>query len=534
MSKAKLEVTTVTVSGGGLPDTKMTIAYPAFYEGVVYCSVSTYRYAQEWDALGIPTSRASVIVNPDDAPGVDQSKFSAFWSFGASRIVWSWQLAGRRLTYSNGNYIEYGELENDGTMEAEYYLADGTRLLYTSDVVGKTFPVYFQTSSAGTKQEIIGGFDWTLTRDGHGGWYGRVASSGTYIPTSSMVKAARFLIDVENVTDPYEPGGTSDTDGGNGSFDNTSTPVDFPDLPTISAKDAGFITLFNPTGGELQSLARYMWTNSAFDVDTWKKIFADPMDAILGLSIIPCTVASGGTRTVSVGNISTGISMNIAGVQYTEIDCGSISVNEYWGSYLDYSPYTEISIYLPYIGIRPLNVDDVMGKTLAVKYHIDILSGSCCAYIKCSDTVLYSYVGNCATSVPITGNDWTNAINGALTVASSIGTAVLTGGATAPAAAGTVAANIVNNIKPTVERSGSMSGSGGLMGVQTPYLILTRPRQALPAGQNAFTGYPVYISSLLSDVSGYTEIDKIHLENVPATGDEISEIETLLKSGVIL
>ena len=38
----------------------------------------------------------------------------------------------------------------------------------------------------------------------------------------------------------------------------------------------------------------------------------------------------------------------------------------------------------------------------------------------------------------------------------------------------------------------------------------------------------------LKDLSGYTEVESIHLENVPAMEEELNEIERLLKSGVIL
>lgn len=83
--------------------------------------------------------------------------------------------------------------------------------------------------------------------------------------------------------DPYEPGGEAGEDGAGGDFDDTSEPIDIPSLPSLSAADTGFITLFNPSLAQLQQLAAYMWTG-AFDVNAFKKIFADPMDCILGLS----------------------------------------------------------------------------------------------------------------------------------------------------------------------------------------------------------------------------------------------------------
>ena len=334
--------------------------------------------------------------------------------------------------------------------------------------------------------------------------------------------------------DPYanDPNGTTGTGGGTGNFDGTGDDIDIPSLPTLSAVNTNFITLFNPTIEQLKNLANYMWS-SGFDLETFKKLFADPMDCILGLSIVPVAVPNGETSIVSVGNISTGVSMTKAASQYVTVDCGTLNVNEYWGAYLDYDPYTKAEIYLPYIGTHALSVDDIMGKSVHVVYHVDILSGACAAYVKCGGSVLYTFIGQCSSSIPINGNDWTNVINGVLSIAGAVGSMVATGGASAPMAAGMIASTAVNGMKPNVEKSGSMSGTGGMLGIQTPFLILTRPRQALPARQNKFTGYPSFITESLGDLSGYTEIEEIHLENISATESELSEIENLLKSGVI-
>ena len=132
------------------------------------------------------------------------------------------------------------------------------------------------------------------------------------------------LLDLINshtpLSDPYEGGGASGTGGGTGNLDGTGDDIDFPSLPSLSAVDTGFITIFNPTIGQLKNLANYLW-GDAFDLSTWKKIFADPMDAILGMSIVPVAVPNGSVSEVTVGNIGTGVSMTKAGAQYVEIDC---------------------------------------------------------------------------------------------------------------------------------------------------------------------------------------------------------------------
>ena len=336
-------------------------------------------------------------------------------------------------------------------------------------------------------------------------------------------------------TDPYTPDGTSETGGGGGTPDPSEDITD-PSLPTVSAVDTGFITLFKPSVSNLNSLATYLWSGG-FDIDTFKKVMANPMDAILGLSILPGIVPSGGSSTVVIGNISTGVSMPKVGNQYVKFNCGSKTIKRKWNAFLDYSPYTRAYIYLPYIGIHPLEVDDIMNKSVTVKYNIDVLSGGCTAFVIAGGTTLYSFTGQCACSVPVTGRDWTSLINGVLGAVTgtvgAIGSAMVGNLPGAIAGAASVAQNVLSS-KPTIERSGSMGGMAGMMGIRTPYIIIERPVQAVPGKQNKYIGYPSFVTKKLGDVSGYTQAEITHLEAIPATLTEQEEIKNLLEEGVIL
>lgn len=458
-------------------------------------------------------------------------------SVGFANAVNLTQYIGERWTLNNGNYFDvvYVSYANPVLIELKAYLANGEYVSMSQFKVqaddGEDVTVSYAMGLYGDNQECGLCFMRVVTTSGLN--KGKLRFLRSTVPEEIRdLKFYKDAVPIYTTDDPYGDGGTSEPGGGTGTFDGTGDDISIPGLPTLSAVDAGFITLFNPTLEQMNNLASYMWSD-LFDVNGWKKIFADPMDAILGLSIVPVAVPNGATKEVKVGNISTGVQMTVASSQYVEVDCGTLDVNEYWGSYLDYSPYTQAEIYLPYIGIHPISTDDIMNKSVHVVYHVDILSGSCCAYVKCGGTVLYSFIGQCASSIPITGDNWTNVVNGAISIAGSIGSMVATGGASAPMAIGQIASTAVNTMKPTVEKSGSMSGTGGMLAVQSPYLILTRPRQALPRDQNTFMGYPAFITEKLQDLTGYTEIDSIHLENVPATESELSEIEDLLKGGVI-
>lgn len=337
---------------------------------------------------------------------------------------------------------------------------------------------------------------------------------------------------------PYgEP--TSGNAGGDGE-DDTGDAIPFSTTPTTSAVSSGFLTLFMPNILTLNSLAGYMWSSPLFDPSTIKKLFADPMDAILSLHIVPVKPTTSGTKTISVAGIATDFSSSYTTEQFITVNCGSIYIPKKFGSYLDYSPYTQIEIFLPFIGFKPIDIDDVQGKTVYLQYQVDILSGACIAELKASmddanSSVIYSWSGNCAVQIPVTGADFKSAFATAVTAAASLGVTVATGGSTAPLTMGTLASASVNStgLKPRVQRSGAMVGSAGFMGQRTPFIVRSNPSIALPPRQEHYTGYPAFDTLIMSSLSGYNVVAEVHLEGIPATDDEMDEIERLLKEGVI-
>lgn len=344
-----------------------------------------------------------------------------------------------------------------------------------------------------------------------------------------------------DATNPYGWNGNSGTGGGDGTFNTDSDAnTEVPELPDIDAADLGFITIYNPTKAELKALSAFMWS-PLFTLDTYKKIFSDPMDSIIGLAIVPVQPNIGGTKNVMFGTIDSNVSMSYCSSQFVNIDCGSVEVNKYVGAFLDYD-YTKISIYLPYIGFRELDPDDIMGRTVSVEYNVDVLSGACAAFISTNDKgVLYSYNGSCITNIPLTSSNFSGAIQNAVSAVIS-GAGMLAGAATGAApltamgATGLLssAANVALNSKPSIGRSGNMGGSAGILSVQHPFLIIERPDVSVPSNIQSFVGQTSNITMNLGECSGFTMVESVHLNGLSATAEEIKEIENLLKGGVIL
>ena len=340
---------------------------------------------------------------------------------------------------------------------------------------------------------------------------------------------------------PYEIN-PSTVGGGYGSgVINPSDPIPDPEAPDIDAITTGLLTVFKPSLSQVNALGDYLWS-SAFDVNQLKKLFGDPMQAIIGLSIVPVNPPAAGSKSVKIGDVDTGISMPYISRQFVEKDLGSISIDPYIGSFMDYSPYTKISIYLPYIGFRELAPEDVMGCTLSIKYIIDVITGGCNAVINVSGKgAIYQFNGSCIANVPLSAINYSGAIQNAvsaigsgITTVAGIASGNIPVGVMGVAGLASSAANTAVNSKPSIQRAGSMGGAAGLASVQFPYCIIERPRISAPDNYNGFIGNTLNVTMTLNDCHGLTYVDQIHLDNVICTEDERNELYRLLKEGVIL
>jgi len=348
-----------------------------------------------------------------------------------------------------------------------------------------------------------------------------------------IVSTSYAHVIIINSPDPYEQeGGDGEEDGGDGeeTGDDDAGIEAGSDFP--SAINTGFCRIFSPSESELRNLSNYLWSSN-YDLAQVKKLFSNPMDSILGLSAVPIRLL-GSSVSFSLGGVPiTGMTLPLVTKQRYTYHMGSITIKERWGSYLDYDPYTKFSIFLPFIGMRELAADDIMGKTVSLVYDIDILTGMCVARLQAGTNCLYEWGGNCAIQLPVNSRNWDSVFSTAVSAVGGIVSAV-TGGS-APLVAGSVASAALQTVsmKPRIDKSSTIGGAAGWLGQMTPYIIRTTPEAFIPTDQNKFIGYPAYINVALNSISGYNEVESIHLENVTATGTELEEIESILKGGVI-
>lgn len=352
-------------------------------------------------------------------------------------------------------------------------------------------------------------------------------------------------------------GGASGSNGGNGGFDDSGDDIGTGGsiIRDITALGNMF-TIYSCSDTAINSLGEWLGTLNQSDITGENKI-----QSIVALNrlytpnaIIPDYSTN---EEIIVGGYASGVRGNVLSSQFIDFDFGTITVDEYFGSFLDYSPHTSIRLYLPFIGTTEINTDEVMGGTLSLKCTIDILTGTIVYIVTINkngfESARYSYSGVCSQSIPVSATDYggkvSSIVSGIATASAALAIGVGTilapasGGLSVAAGVGvaggmvggTYNATVGANKKGNYVYSGNLGSTPGINSVRYPYISIERPKMSLPESYGHTIGHPCNISSNLSSLTGFTVVDEVHLEGFAnATQFELDEIETALKQGVLL
>ena len=321
---------------------------------------------------------------------------------------------------------------------------------------------------------------------------------------------------------------STETDGPSDTGTGTGLPIV---LPTGNA--SSLWAVYHPSQSQLNAFGAWLWSSNF--VEQLKRLFNDPMQAIIGVHKVFAPIPTGGSSTIKCGFLDSGVSSPVVSSQYVDVDCGSVSCAEYFGNVFDYDPHTKVSIYLPFIGVVPLKVSEVMRSTISVTYGVDVITGACLAKVKVmrdgAGGILYSYGGSCACHYPISSGSYAGIISGIVTSAMGVAGGIATGNPLA-AIGGAVAG--LRQAHLDVQRSGGFTGCAGAMGPKKPYLIIDRPQTRVAAEVDRYSGKPSNATQFIGDCTGFIRAKEVHFSAPGAFDEEAREIENLLKSGVLM
>lgn len=313
---------------------------------------------------------------------------------------------------------------------------------------------------------------------------------------------------------------------------------------TLNANGNSFIKWFAVTGQNLLSLI------DSFNSETVPAGFV-PLDHIVGVYQAPFNIPDfsncGSLTNIFVGKYDTNVQgmplLNQGSYSTTGI-IASKYIEPTHNNFLDYEPYTSLSLYLPFCGSCNLDANLFVGKTVNVDYYFDIFSGDVIANVYANGTLYKTLSGNFTISQPITsqnvGLQKDTVIKGAVGVATNmLGTAGFAmSGNISGALSGAVGATIssistythLNGISPVATK-----GGGGRSIFYTCKNIILYKSTAIEnhGAYEKYKGKVCNYDSKLSECHGYTVVDNPHLE-IKCTNTEKDEITKLLEQGVIL
>lgn len=351
----------------------------------------------------------------------------------------------------------------------------------------------------------------------------------------------------EDLNKPVTPGQPDDpTDPGGGDGDNISDDIPLPDVeffPNNNAYNRYWIKSSDLTN--LQD-----WIFGETFLNDIRRLWNDPAEYLINISFYPFNglihdPANVVTSAISIGNLTSDISANMMLNGYSaKFNGGSLKITEYYGSYLDYAPYTSAEIYIPYIGYRQLNINDIMNKTLELIYAVDWDTNQLTATIMADSHPLTVFSGSFGIKLALSG---TNANQVAETISRGVfSTLTSTGYAIANGAMGNVsgavsegmnagnsALNTALDVQVSPRQFGHPTPATGLYNTQIPHLIIHRPIKAEPSKYISMHGYSAGYSGKVSEFSGFLKCSAVDLKaDETLSAQEQQEITNLLLGGI--
>ena len=312
-------------------------------------------------------------------------------------------------------------------------------------------------------------------------------------------------------------------------WDNLFNYPDAPDKPDVPDYGSDFL--------ENISLAVRYWADDfMWYIEYIKQAVCqffgsgDLVQNIRECRYIPFNVGTtGGATTIYLGTFETQQSL---GKLNTETVHRTASVSIPWqaNDFRRRSPYTEVYLYLPYIGMIKLSSENLVGQSsISVAYTLALRDGSLICTVSSGGEILGQYSGNVGASVPI-GVSNINLPKAAQSVIS---------GATSAAGknlggVGMAVLNFADAVTPNFSSIGGLDGIAGIGANQniTCYTVFHDTIVA-PNSQLQTIGSPTMAPKALATLTGFCQCMDAHVE-APAMDNELEAIDNYLNSGFFI
>ena len=457
--------------------------------------------------------------NCSDIPTSDTSKVKVLFCASDNMI-------NDTYIVKDTHYYEY----NDKSVKLNYH--DIRETVWGDSGGGVKSPVtiivqfeYFETTTVVPKVTSSYMYCELYPSETNGHMYGNIGfckvgeHSTWFVKTNSGDSSTFTAHDGTDGSDGY----TKDDDKG---YDDNKDKDDNDNDTNVLSSGIGVLTsTFHMTKERLVQLGQFLWGSSIFD--EFSLINNNPIENIISCKAIPYAI-SGTTQEITLGNVKTGVNGEKISQNFSKQTIGSMAITEHYKNFLDYAPYTNVIIYLPYIGFKELDASLVMGKTLRIDYTLDVITGGCLAQIYVGKIRLYEFTGNIGVDISITASNRAQVerayINAGVGVVSSAMSGNVTGAVNSIIGAATSQYHYSGTGNPSPSCVASTN--------RTCYVIIDRPQYQPLKAFNHTRGRMCCLSKTIGSLKGYTVCDRnIDISGISATDEEKDEIVNILSTG---
>ena len=314
-------------------------------------------YKLTWDCADVPSSDTSrvKVIYCDFVESVNTfvALSTNYYNYNAKSV---------KLNYHDIHDAIWGD--NDGPIKSAVYIIVQFEYFEKTTVIPKDTSAYMycELFPNETNGHMFG----------YIGFCEKGEKTSTFIKTDNGDGSTFTAHDGTDGSDGY----TKDDDKGYN--DNKDKDDDDDDTHVLSSGIGVLTSTFHMTKDRLVQLGQFLWGSSIFD--EFSLINNNPIENIISCKAIPYAI-SGTTQEITLGNVKTGVNGEKISQNFSKQTIGSVAIAEHYHNFLDYAPYTNVIIYLPYIGFKELDASLVMGKTLRIEYTLDVITGGCLAQI---------------------------------------------------------------------------------------------------------------------------------------------------------
>ena len=181
----------------------------------------------------------------------------------------------------------------------------------------------------------------------------------------------------------------------------TKTELPYPSLELLVTPYNVYIDRFE------NSLLSFVVANIAsLGEMSWKALFIgqEPLSNIIGSRRVYIKPpAFGGSTTVKLGAYDTNITTHSLINEWVRYELGSKKIYPKHGNFLDYEPYTTISLYVPYCGSIKLPTATFMNHNCKLTLNVNARTGDMDCLIFVDEIEYATLKGNCAVDMAVSG-----------------------------------------------------------------------------------------------------------------------------------